>query len=75
MQADSTTPRLEVRILRDGVVVQRELCRGPRSRDHGGLVPGVWDSQLGRARVGGATWHGEDEQCGDEETDASGQWT
>jgi hypothetical protein len=24
--ADSTTPRLEVRILRDGVVVQRELC-------------------------------------------------
>ena len=25
-QADSTTPTLEVRILRDGVVIQRELC-------------------------------------------------
>jgi hypothetical protein len=25
-QADSTTPTLEVRILRDGVLVQRELC-------------------------------------------------
>jgi hypothetical protein len=26
MQTDSTTPTLEVRILRDGVVIQRELC-------------------------------------------------
>ena len=26
MQADSTTPTLEVRILRDGIVIQRELC-------------------------------------------------
>jgi hypothetical protein len=26
MHADSTTPTLEVRILRDGVVIQRELC-------------------------------------------------
>lgn len=25
-QADSTTPTLEVRIIRDGVVIQRELC-------------------------------------------------
>ena len=25
-QADSTTPTLEVRVLRDGVVIQRELC-------------------------------------------------
>ena len=33
MQADSTTPRLEVRILRDGVVVQRELCETAEEAD------------------------------------------
>ena len=27
-QADRTTPTLEVRVLRDGVVVHRELCEG-----------------------------------------------
>jgi hypothetical protein len=27
-QADGTTPTLEVRVLRDGVVVHRELCEG-----------------------------------------------
>ena len=31
--ADSTTPRLEVRILRDGVVVQRELCETAEDAD------------------------------------------
>ena len=44
MQADSTTPRLEVRILRDGVIVQRELCETAEEAD---VVVEAWSDTEG----------------------------
>lgn len=38
-QADSTTPTLEVRIIRDGVVIQRELCV---TDEEAGAVADAW---------------------------------
>lgn len=45
-QADSTTPTLEVRILREGVVVHRELCE---TDEEASAVADAWSDTEGVA--------------------------